>query len=278
MIFYECTSGGGGGGDISEYLKAMEDQSDYFTFTSSDLTSIRKNVFRESKVTNIDIPAVTYIGTNAFAGSSVHNINAPACTSIATSAFYGCTNLAGATLYFPLVESIGNSVFQAANVSSALQSIDLSSVKTIGLKAFQDSGFWKDSSNTKILNLPECTTLGEQVFDATVSTWGNRFAHIYLPKIVNLGGTGSTALVFRRNYCTNLHIGPNCTKIAGSIFWSGKVNNIYIEATTPPTLYDTFGEDTSVVDNIYVPADSVNAYKAANKWSAYSSKIQAIPT
>lgn len=277
MPWYECLSGGGGG-DISEYLKAMEDQSDYFTFTSADLTSIRKNVFRESKVTNIDIPAVTYIGTHAFNGSSVHDINAPACITIAASAFYGCKNLANATLYFPSVETISDYAFQNANVQSGVQSIDLSSVKTIGFKAFQDCGFWKDSSNTKILNLPECTTLGEQVFDATVTTWGNRFAHIYLPKIVNLGGTGSTALVFRRNYCTNLHIGPNCTKIAGSIFWSGKVNNIYIEATTPPTLYDTFGSDASVVDNIYVPENSVNAYKSANKWSTYSSKIQALPT
>lgn len=53
--------------------------------------------------------------------------------------------------------------------------------------------------------------------------------------------------------------------------------SITVEATTPPTL------GTSVFDNtnncpIYVPAESVDAYKAASNWSTYASRIQAIPS
>ena len=52
---------------------------------------------------------------------------------------------------------------------------------------------------------------------------------------------------------------------------------ITILATTPPTL------DSSVFYNtnncpIYVPAESVDAYKTATNWSAYADRIQAIPT
>ena len=45
-------------------------------------------------------------------------------------------------------------------------------------------------------------------------------------------------------------------------------------ATTPPTL--TEGSIDDGVDYIYVPAQSVNAYKSASGWSDYSSKIRAI--
>ena len=55
------------------------------------------------------------------------------------------------------------------------------------------------------------------------------------------------------------------------------LTSITIMATTPPSLR------TGVFDNtnncpIYVPAASVNAYKAANNWSKYADRIQAITT
>lgn len=51
-----------------------------------------------------------------------------------------------------------------------------------------------------------------------------------------------------------------------------------INAVTPPTLQNNnifYGSDRLAA--IYVPAGSVNAYKAANGWSDYASIIQAIP-
>lgn len=60
----------------------------------------------------------------------------------------------------------------------------------------------------------------------------------------------------------------NCTKLM----------SITSKATTPPRLMGS-GVFTGVPNdcNIYVPAESVDAYKAANRWSARASYIQAIP-
>jgi hypothetical protein len=54
---------------------------------------------------------------------------------------------------------------------------------------------------------------------------------------------------------------------------------LIINAVTPPTLED--GESTFNDTNncpIYVPSGSVNAYKTAEGWSTYASRIQPIPT
>ncbi len=48
-----------------------------------------------------------------------------------------------------------------------------------------------------------------------------------------------------------------------------------VNAVTPPKL----GSDAipTTIQTIYVPANSVNAYKSAHKWSSYADKIKAIP-
>ena len=49
------------------------------------------------------------------------------------------------------------------------------------------------------------------------------------------------------------------------------LTSVTVEATTPPTLgYNVF-DDTSASLVIYVPATSVDAYKAASGWSTYAS-------
>ncbi|MBO7211059.1 MAG: leucine-rich repeat protein [Methanobrevibacter sp.] len=233
--------------------------------------------YSNQNIRNINYDTLVTIGNAAFQNSKVNKIILPGCTSVGASAFLGCAQLSGADIDLQNCTSLGNNAFQNCNVSNPINSINLDKLLTIGDTCFQDSGFWKGSSNTAVLNLPKCTTIGARAFDATVSTWSNRFAEIHLPDVVDIGGTGSTSQVFRRGYCTNLYIGEHCTNIGTGLFYSGKVNNIYIEATTPPTLRGAIGSDTSVVDHIYVPADSVDTYKAASNWSSYASKIEAIP-
>lgn len=55
------------------------------------------------------------------------------------------------------------------------------------------------------------------------------------------------------------------------------LSSVTVHATTPPTMsngYEYFSTEGGLV--IYVPAESVNAYKTANGWSQYSSRIRAI--
>lgn len=53
------------------------------------------------------------------------------------------------------------------------------------------------------------------------------------------------------------------------------LRNVIVLNPTPPTLGSNVFYATSTALVIYVPAESVSAYQTA--WSAYSSKIQALP-
>ena len=53
--------------------------------------------------------------------------------------------------------------------------------------------------------------------------------------------------------------------------------SVTVQSVTPPSLGNGVFSGTSQNLVIYVPAESVDTYKAASGWSTYSSKIQAIP-
>jgi hypothetical protein len=65
------------------------------------------------------------------------------------------------------------------------------------------------------------------------------------------------------------------TNIGNYAFYGcSSLKTITCEAVTSPTLGS--GNNLSSVTAVYVPAESVDAYKTATNWSYYSSKIQAI--
>ena len=63
----------------------------------------------------------------------------------------------------------------------------------------------------------------------------------------------------------------------GIIETAPNLTSVTILATTPPECYGIFFNERDGY-TIYVPADSVNAYKTAENWTYLASKIQAIPT
>ena len=76
---------------------------------------------------------------------------------------------------------------------------------------------------------------------------------------------------------TSITIPNSVTNIENSAFmWCSGLASITIEATTPPTLNSNAFNSTNNCP-IYVPAASVETYKAASGWSTYASRIQAIP-
>jgi hypothetical protein len=78
---------------------------------------------------------------------------------------------------------------------------------------------------------------------------------------------------------TSLTLSENTEVIYGYAFYGCSVlQYILINKATPPNLpYNTAFNNTNNCP-IYVPSASVNAYKSANNWSTYASRIQAIPT
>ena len=77
----------------------------------------------------------------------------------------------------------------------------------------------------------------------------------------------------------NISIPSNVTSIGNRALRNcSGLTSITVEATTPPTLAKdmVFGNTNDCP--IYVPSQSVSAYKSATNWSTYASRIQAIPT
>ena len=82
------------------------------------------------------------------------------------------------------------------------------------------------------------------------------------------------------NGCSNLSsvtIGNGITSIGRQAFYTClKLTSVTIKAIVPPTL-DMFAfENNASGRKIYVPSESVDAYKAASRWSNYASDIEAI--
>lgn len=72
-------------------------------------------------------------------------------------------------------------------------------------------------------------------------------------------------------------IPSNVTSMGDScLSYTYRMRYVIMEGTTPPTLGTGVFVRADILEAIYVPDASVSAYKAANNWSAYASKIKGI--
>ena len=103
----------------------------------------------------------------------------------------------------------------------------------------------------------------------------NKLTSITIPDATTSIGNSAFSNCFALRDVT---IGNGVTIIDGGVFkYCENLKSITIKATTPPTLgYEAFYR--AGISYIYVPAESVDAYKTATNWSAYADRIQAIPT
>lgn len=199
---------------------------------------------------------------------------------IGENAFYNCGNLKTVTLPDTL-SSISDYAFSGC---PSLSSIDIpNGVTSIG------RGVFNSCRNLKTLTLPESIKeIGEYAFDSSGLT------SIVIPDSVTaLGygaffdtpltsvtiGKGITALPDRLfANCSELEtitIGSSIMSIGDQAFYSCKnLRTVICEAETPPKLG---GYILSVNPNlqIKVPANAVEAYKAAPIWSTYAPYITA---
>ena len=79
------------------------------------------------------------------------------------------------------------------------------------------------------------------------------------------------------NGLTSVTIGNGVTSIGEGVFYNcNGLTSVTIQATTPPTLSNKNAFYNTNNCPIYVPAESVNAYKTATNWSSLASRIQSI--
>ena len=77
---------------------------------------------------------------------------------------------------------------------------------------------------------------------------------------------------FRDSKITNITLPASLTKLDNLVFYHCPLENVVIMATTPPTLGTNVFSVNSTL--FYVPDESVEAYKAANNWSALADRIK----
>ena len=202
----------------------------------------------------IEIPSVVNYG------SVTYNV-----TSIAQHAFQNCSNLTSITIP-ESVTSIGNYAFKDC---SRLASITLSeNLTSIGYYAFENC------STITSVNIPESvTTINGNAFLGC-----SNLISITIPKNSQLMSIGNSAF-YNCSSLTAITLPEGVTSIGDYAFRScSSLTSITCKAVTPPTIGNSntfYNVDKSIP--VYVPAGSVNTYKAADYWKEFTN-IQTIPT
>ena len=212
----------------------------YAEVTLPNATKIKASGFiNDTALTDISIPKATSIGNSAFNGcTNLARISMPKITSIGNRVFYGCYYLALAELPSG-VTKIGEYAFYNCY---RLSLTELPS----GITEISDSSF-RFCSELKLTKLPSgVTKIGEYAFN---------------------GCTGISSIELPSGLKT---IG------AGAFYNCDFLKSITVHATTPPTIQSTTLISVPSDCVIYVPAESVNTYKAATNWSARADYIYPI--
>ena len=208
---------------------------------------------------------------------------------------------------FPKNCTLGSKLFE--NCSASTMSFG-NGTKILDGNAFKNC-------RISIIDLNGVTKIGKRAFYASIGfesitvpstvTEFNEFAFVGNPSLrsVTIDYASNATLEgnqFKQSPITSLTIGSHPTKIGSSMFYGCKkltslvipsnissiedsafnkcsgLTSITVDSTTPPTLGGTYVFDNTNNCPIYVPAESVDAYKSATNWSTYASRIQAIPT
>lgn len=160
------------------------------------------------------------------------------------------------------VTSIGNDGFRSCKSLTDITLPD--SVATIGVTAFSYC------KNLTGITLPNGLT---KISDRTF--WGcSGLENVVIPDSV--ASIGLSAF-YGCEKLKSVTIPTGVTSIAGYAFdGCSSLQFLTVHATTPPSLGDS--PIPSTILTIYVPASSVDSYKAASGWWEYADKIKAIPS
>ncbi|MBE6197525.1 MAG: hypothetical protein E7141_02475 [Rikenellaceae bacterium] len=204
------------------------------------------------EITELVIPdSVTEIGYGAFSRcTSLTSVTiSDSVTNIGVYAFRSCTSLTSITIP-DSVTSIGNYAF---NNCTSLKRVDITDLSAWCKISFGDYEANPLSNGAKLyLN-------GSELTDITIPS--------DITEIKAYAFRGCTSL-------TSITIPDSVTEIGGRAFSDcTSLKEVYCKATTPPTGGGEMCDNNASDRKIYVPAESVYAYRAATYWKDYANYI-----
>ncbi len=244
----------------------------------NSVTSIGRSAFYNcTGLTSVTIPnSVTSIGGEAFYGcTGLTNITIPnSVTSIGDLAFYGCTgltsiNVAEDNLNYASIDGVlcskDKTLIMCPQGKTGSITIP-NSVTSIG------SAFSNCTGLTNITIPNSVTSIGEYAFQQCTG-----LTSITIPNsVTSIGDAAFSSCIG----LTSVTIPNSVTSIGtGAFFYCTGLTSMTVEATNPPLCINKYGAALNMPDYnipLYVPAGSVDAYKAAKEWKRFTN-IQAIP-
>ena len=250
----------------------------------NSVTKIGDGAFTDCiALTSISIPdSVTLIGEWAFCDcDSLTSIAIPnSVTSIGEWAFCDCFSLTS-VIIGNSVTTIGRNAFSDC---TSLTSVTIgNSVTSIGEWAFSYC------TSLKSVTIPDSVTLiGEYAFtnctslksvtigDRVTSIDSHAFSYCESLTSVTIGNGVTTIGEAAFEYCTSLTsvtIPDSVTSIYWAFYGCTSLKEVYCKPTTPPTGNSCMFDNNALERKIYVPRNSVEAYKSAQCWSEYADYI-----
>lgn len=233
---------------------------------------IGNNAFSDcSALTGVSLSGVEKIGNFCFYGNtSLTGISLSGMSEIGYTSFANCSALTSVEIPDSL-SAINDYTFSGCSGLSSITIPD--NIKTISAGAFASCRGLKSVTFGSGL-----TSIGMIAFQ----NCGNEyFSSITIPDNVKSLGIEVTYQggPFKECWLKNIEIGTGCTFIQHATFYATPRfdQTFTIHAVVPPNVNGSYIFSYPNIKHIYVPAESVDAYKAATNWSAYANFIEAIP-
>lgn len=242
----------------------------------SPVSEIGKRAFRSKRLTAVTIPeSVRTIGERAFDDNSIDEIIIPGNVSIVGPSSF-CGQLSSLT-----IRSGVDSIADYAFTKNLLKEVFIpGSVRGIGEQAFDDSLLEKVTVGDGVKYIRygafQNCSIGELVLPDSVEEIGqfafadNGIASVDIPAGLKVLENS----VFKNNALVSVTLPEGIERVCIFSFYGNRIAELKCKSAVPPVLEERAFDP--LPERVFVPAASLDTYKAAPVWKTFADRMQAL--